>query len=166
MNKDDALAVYLKAVIPDLVEDDKMGSGVVVSIPQESPQGSLVRSNETALTAFNRALLYNKHWIKPGHISGDNMHNVSVTISVKEEEWEELREAMWDNRNDYHGISLLPYDGGTYIQAPFEECSREIFEQMESMIKNVDLKQVREEEDKTNRIEQLACVGGVCEINI
>jgi hypothetical protein len=166
MNKDDALAVYLKNVIPDLVEDDKMGSGVVVSIPQESPQGALVRSNETALTAFNRALLYNKHWVANGHVSGDNMHNVSVTISVKEEEWDELREAMWNNRNDYYGVSLLPYDGGTYIQAPFEECSRETYLEMEEKIKNIDLKQVREEEDKTNRIEQLACVGGVCEINI
>jgi ribonucleoside-diphosphate reductase alpha chain len=166
MNKDDALAVYLKNVIPDLVEDDKMGSGVVVSIPQESPKGSLVRSNETALTAFNRAVLYNKHWVANGHVSGDNMHNVSVTISVKEEEWDELREAMWNSRGDYYGVSLLPYDGGTYVQAPFEECNQETFTAMEELIKNIDLKHVREEQDNTNRIEQLACVGGVCEINI
>lgn len=166
MNKDDALAVYLKNVIPDLVEDDKMGSGVVVSVPQESPQGSLVRSNETALTAFYRALQYNSTWITYGHVSGDNKNNVSVTISVKDEEWDELREAMWDNRMGYNGVSLLPYDGGTYIQAPFEECTEETFKQMEELVKNVDLKYVREEEDNTNRIEQLACVGGVCEINI
>lgn len=166
MNKDDALAVYLKNVIPDLVEDDKMGSGVVVSVPQESPQGSLIRSNETALTAFDRALQYNCTWVTHGHVSGDNKHNVSVTISVKDEEWDELREAMWFDRDNYNGVSLLPYDGGTYVQAPFEECSKETFKQMEELVKNVDLKHVREEEDNTNRIEQLACVGGVCEINI
>jgi ribonucleoside-diphosphate reductase alpha chain len=64
------------------------------------------------------------------------------------------------------GVSLLPYDGGTYVQAPFEECSQETFTAMEELIKNIDLKHVREEQDNTNRIEQLACVGGVCEINI
>jgi ribonucleoside-diphosphate reductase alpha chain len=71
---------------------------------------------------------------------------------------------MWDNRNGYSGISLLPYDGGTYKQAPFEDCSKELYEEMLSSVKDIDLKQVKEDNDNTNRIEQLACVGGNCEI--
>lgn len=165
MNKDDALAVYLKHAIPELVEDDvTSSSGVVVSIPQESPAGSIIRDQETALGLLDRALFYNKNWVNPGHREGVNKHNVSVTISVKEHEWDELREAMWENRKSYSGISLLPYDGGNYQQAPFEEISKEKYEEMNKLVKDLDLKQVKEEQDNTDRMGQLACVGGVCEI--
>lgn len=165
MNKDDALAVYLKSVIPELVEDDVFSSsGVVVAIPQESPTNSIVREQETAQSLLQRALLYNQNWVKPGHISGDNSHNVSVTISVKDNEWDDLRESMWQHRLEYTGISLLPYDGGTYQQAPFEDCSKETYENMCHLVKDIDLTKVVEHEDKTERIEQLACAGGVCEI--
>jgi ribonucleoside-triphosphate reductase len=165
MNKDDALAVYLKRTIPDLVEDDVMSAtGVVVSIPQESPAGSIVRADETALGLLERALFYNKNWVNPGHREGENKHNVSVTISVKEEEWDELREHMWKSKEDYSGISLLPYNGGTYQQAPFEDITKEKYEETIKLVKEIDLKQVKEEQDNTNRVEILACVGGVCEI--
>lgn len=165
MNKDDSLAVYLKSVIPELVEDDLFSSsGVVISIPQESPENAIIRSNETALGLFNRTMEYNKNWVVPGHRSGDNKHNVSVTISVKDNEWDELCEQMWKNRNSYSGISLLPFDGGNYQQAPFEECTKDKFEEMSKLVKEIDLKMVREEMDNTNRIDQLACSGGQCEI--
>jgi ribonucleoside-diphosphate reductase alpha chain len=167
MNKDDALAVYLKHAIPELVEDDvTSSSGVVVSIPQESPEGSIIRENETALGLLDRALFYNKNWVAPGHRFGVNKHNVSVTISVKDNEWDELREEMWNNRKHYSGISLLPYDGGSYKQAPFEDITKDKYDDMSKLVKEIDLKQVREEQDNTNRIEMLACVGGVCEINL
>lgn len=165
MNKDDALAVYLKSVIPELVEDDKFSaSGVVVTIPQESPAGAITRHDETASTLLKRTLMYRNNWIEYGHRSGANKHNVSVTISVKEDEWDDLREAMWKNRNSYSGISLLPFDGGTYVQAPFEDCTKEQYEDMSKLVKEIDLKMVREESDNTNRVETIACAGGACEI--
>lgn len=165
MNKSDALAVYLKGVMPELVEDDKFSSsGVVVTIPQKSPEGSILRENETAFSLLDRTLMYRKNWIENGHRYGDNHHNVSVTISVKENEWDELREKMWEERNNYSGISLLPYDGGTYVQAPFEECTKEQYEETCKLVKDVDLKLIKEETDTTNRIEIIACAGGACEI--
>jgi hypothetical protein len=165
MNKDDSLAVYLKNKIPNLVEDDLFSStGVVVSIPQKSPDGALTREKETAIDLFNRTINYNRNWVQEGHRSGDNYHNVSVTISVKEKEWDELKELMWKNRKSYSGISLLPYDGGTYKQAPFEDCSKEVYEEMSNFVSDVDLKEVKEENDNTVRIETVACSGGVCEI--
>lgn len=165
MNKDDNLAVYLRSVIPELVEDDIFSSsGVVVSIPQESPEGAIVREVETADKLLERTLMYRKNWIEPGYRSGANQHNVSVTISVKDHEWDDLREAMWKHKDQYSGISLLPYDGGTYKQAPFEDCTKEKYEEMSKLVKEIDLKQVKEEKDNTNRIEQLACAGGQCEI--
>jgi len=165
MNKDDALAVYLKNAIPDLVEDDVFSSsGVVVSIPQESPSGAHTRHTETAESLFKRSMLYNKNWVAPGYRDGDNQHNVSATISVKDNEWDSLRELMWKNRKDYAGISLLPFDGGNYKQAPFEDCTKETYEEMTKLVKEIDLKQVRESDDKTERVEQIACGPGGCEI--
>jgi ribonucleoside-diphosphate reductase alpha chain len=165
MNKDDALAVYLSKVIPDLVEQDIFSStGVVVTIPQESPANAITREQESAMNLFHRTIDYNKNWVLNGHRYGDNNHNVSVTISVKDGEWEELGEAMWENRQLYSGISLLPYDGGSYQQAPFEDCSQETFDKYDKMVKEIDLKQVKEENDNTTRIETIACAGGQCEI--
>ena len=163
MNKDDSLAVYLKTTIPDLVEDDSFSSsGVVVTIPQESPEGCLTRHNETAQSLLERAIYYKKNWIDPAHRSGDNKHNVSVTISVKENEWDSLKQQMWDKRNEYSGISLLPFSDSTYVQAPFEDCTKEKYEELSKLVKEVDLKLVKEESDTTKRMELLACTGGVC----
>ena len=165
INKGDSLYNYLKDAIPDLVEDDIFSApNAVVSIPQMSPQNAIIRDNETALTLLNRTYDYNKNWIHSGHRSGDNPNNVSVTVSVKDNEWEEVRESMWTNRELYSGISLLPYDGGSYKQAPFEECSKETYDRYTSVVKEIDLTKIIEVEDNTNKMESIACSGGVCEI--
>ena len=165
INKDDSLAKYLTRIIPELVEDDIFSStGVVVTIPQESPKGAVTRHTESARTLFDRIISYNKNWVTNGHRSGENKHNVSCTISYKEEEISFLKEALWINRLDYTGISLLPFDGGNYQQAPFEDCTKEIFEKYNEMVKSIDLTKVIEMDDNTNHTANLACGGGVCEI--
>lgn len=165
MNKDDALTNYLKSVVPELIEDDKFSAtGSVLTIPQQSPPGAITRHQETAETLFKRAIYYNKNWVHQGYRSGDNQHNVSATISVKDNEWETLRELMWKHRKEYSGISLLPFDTGTYVQAPFEDCTKEKFEELSKHVKEIDLKQVKEDHDNTTRIETVACSGGQCEI--
>lgn len=167
MNKNDALAQYLMSVIPDLVEDDvTSANGVVITIPQESPKGAILRQNETAIDLFKRVLRYNKHWVHPGHREGVNKHNVSATLSVKPEEWDELGEMMWKHRHDYSGVALLPFDGGNYRQAPFEDCSKETFDKYSKLVKDINLKEVREDDDKTERMEQLACAGGLCTLDV
>jgi ribonucleoside-triphosphate reductase (thioredoxin) len=164
LNKDNALAQYFKNIIPDLVEDDVTSSNTsVITIPQKSPKGSIVRADETALDSFNRVLFYNENWIKPGHVSGVNNHNVSVTINYKPEEVDGLRKKLWQERTRYSAVSLLPYDGGSYKQAPFEECSEETYLKYEELVKEVDLRQVKEYEDKTERVESIACAGNSCE---
>ena len=167
MNDSDPLAKYLKYTIPDLVEQDIFSeSGVVVSIPQESPKGSVTRDMTSALDMLKRANMYNTDWIKEGHRSGLNRHNCSLTISVRDDEWISLREEMWNTKDSYTGISLLPYDGGSYQQAPFEDISETKYKEMEKLVKHIDLTKVKEIEDFTNRGETLACSGNVCEINL
>ena len=71
---------------------------------------------------------------------------------------------MWENRNCYNGLSVLPYDEHTYKQAPFEDCSPEKFQVLLETLQEIDLTQVVELEDDTNLTGELACAGGSCEI--
>lgn len=166
MNRDDELAKYLMRVCPELVEADLFSqTGVVVTIPQESPDGAIIRNNESAISLFERVKLYYTSWILPGHRSGLNTHNVSCTINYRPEEIEELRQKLWDDREAYAAVSLLPADDHNYLQAPFEGCDKETFEKYDAMVQEIDLTKVMEMEDNTNRAEQLACSGGgTCEI--
>ena len=165
LNKEESLAKYLKLVIPQLVEDDLFSTrDIVVTIPQESPIGSITREMESAEQILNRVLFYNENWVRPGHRSGLARHNVSCTINYKVEEVPMLERRLWEERNVYSGISLLPYDGGSYQQAPFEECTEATFQEYNLLVKDIDLTQVLEMDDQTNMAEQLACAGGVCEL--
>jgi ribonucleoside-triphosphate reductase len=165
MNKDDALSRYLKMTIPELVEDDVTSpTGVVVSIPQRSPQGAFIRDQNTAIGLFNRAVMFNRNWVMAGYRGGANHHNVSCTISVRDEEWDGLCDVMWEHRDSYTGISLLPFEDANYQQMPFEACTEAKFHEMNGLVKSIDLRNVLEFEDNTERTEQLACVGGVCSL--
>lgn len=165
INKEESLAKYLKLVVPDLVEDDLFSNrDIVVTIPQESPKGSITREQESAFTLLDRVLFYNENWVRPGHRSGLARHNVSCTINYKPEEVQELAERMWNTRDIYSGISLLPYDGGNYQQAPFQDCSKAEFDKVNELVKDIDLTKVLEMDDQTNLAEQLACSGSSCEI--
>jgi len=89
---------------------------------------------------------------------------VSATISLKENEWDKAGEWMWDNKEHYNGLSVLPYDGGTYTQAPFEDIDESTYEKMMGALSNVDLSEIIETDDETDLKGELACAGGSCEI--
>ncbi len=165
MNKDDELARYLMRVVPELVEDDIFSpSGVVVTIPQESPEGAITRHQESAEALFDRVKHYYNNWVLPGHRDGANTHNISCTINYKPEEAPLLFHKLWNDRYQYAAVSLLPFSDAIYQQAPFEDCTKETFDKFNKMVKEIDLTKVLEMEDNTNRAEQLACSGGVCEL--
>lgn len=166
ISKNDSLATYLTNAIPELVEDDVAAQNtIVVTFPQESPEGALTRNDETAVGLFERIQFYHKNWIKPGHRSGVNTHNVSCTISMKPEDWKELKEKLWTHKNDYAAVSLLPFSDSTYKQMPFEECDKATYDKYVEKVKNIDLNEIREDRDNTKMEAQLACMsGGSCEI--
>jgi ribonucleoside-diphosphate reductase alpha chain len=89
---------------------------------------------------------------------------VSATISLKADEWSKAGKWMWDNRECYNGLSVLPYDGGTYTQAPFEDITEKEFNKRVKLLNDVDLSMIVEETDETDLSGELACAGGVCEI--
>jgi len=165
VGKNEAIYSYLVINHPELVEDDyfRPHDTAVISVPQKSPEESILRT-ESALDLLERVKWFYTNWIKPGHRNGQNTHNISATVSIKEDEWEVVGNWMWENRKYYNGLSVLPYDGGTYIQAPFEDCTKEKYEEMMHHLSNIDLSYVVEMADNTNLQDQAACAGGACEI--
>ena len=167
VGKNEAIYTYLTLRHPELVEDDffKPETQAVISIPQRAPADGILR-HETSIELLERVRdIYNR-WIVPGHVQGNNTHNVSCTVSVREEEWEKVGKWMWENREYYNGISVLPYFGGSYKQAPFEDIDKETFEGMFINLKEVDLSNVVEIVDNTNLTGELACAGGACELQL
>lgn len=162
--KNDPLYNYLYMYHNNLLEDDKLRSDTgIITIPQEAPQGSILRT-ESAMELLDRISKFNLEWVKLGHRKGDNTNNVSATVSIKPEEWVIVGEWMWHNKHTYNGISVLPYDNGSYIQAPFENCTKGEFEALNKHLIDLDLTKIIEEDDLTSFTDQAACAGGACEI--
>ena len=165
VGKNEALYTYLSINHPELVEDEyfKPTIQAVISVPQKAPEGSILRS-ESALELLERVRKYNVEWVKKGHRKGANTNNVSATVSITETEWEEVGKWMWENKDTFNGLSVLPYFGGSYIQAPFEDITEEQFNEMASHLQGLDLTKVVEFNDETNLMDQAACAGGACEV--
>ena len=165
VGKNEAIYSHLSIHHPELIEDEyfRPHDTAVIEIPQSSPKGSIVRT-ESAFDLLERVKRVSQEWVSPGHRKGSNTHNVSATISLKQDEWDKAGKWMWENREYYNGLSVLPYDGGTYTQAPFEDITKKQFEDMSESLQNIDLEKVTELDDNTDLSGELACAGGSCEV--
>jgi ribonucleoside-diphosphate reductase alpha chain len=165
VGKNESMYSHLLINHPELIEDEyfRPHDTAVIGIPQKAPDTAIFRT-ESPIQLLERVKKVHGEWIKPGHRSGNNSHNVSATISIREHEWKAVGEWMWENKEFYNGLSVLPYDGGTYIQAPFEDCTKERYEELLKTLSDVDLSKVIETEDMTDLSGELACAGGACEV--
>lgn len=166
VGKNEAIYTHLLIHHPELLEDDyfKPTIQAVISIPQKAPEGSIIRSEETALTLLERVKKFNLEWVRKGHRKGANTNNVSATISIKSNEWKEVGEWMWENKDTFNGLSVLPFSDHTYVQAPFETITEEQFDEMLTHLHSIDLSKVIEFDDNTVLGENLACTSGNCEL--
>ena len=165
VGKNEAIYEYLSQNHSELVEDEyfRPHDTAVISVPQKAPEMAITRI-ESALNLLERVKDVHINWVKEGHRSGQNTNNVSATITVKDKEWSEVGEWMWKNRNNYNGLSILPYNGGTYKQAPFEECTEEKYNKALRHLVEINLEKVIETEDQTDLKGEVACAGGACEL--
>ena len=165
VGKNEAIYNYLAVNHPELVEDDffKPTIQAVISVPQAAPEGSILRT-ENVIDMLERTKLFNLEWVRKGHRKGANTNNVSATVSVQENEWEQVGNWMWENKETFNGLSVLPYFGGSYMQAPFEDITKEQFDEMAQHLHNIDLSKIVEFTDDTALMDQAACAGGACEI--
>jgi ribonucleoside-diphosphate reductase alpha chain len=189
-NKNEDIAMYLEINHPELCEDDVLRpkDTLCVRIPVKAPEGSILRT-ETALDTLERVKKFSTEWVKPGHVNGDNTHNVSATISINQDrkyisvdmsdgngsrftqtddgflnEWEVVGKWMWDNREVYNGLSVLPAFDHTYKQSPFEDITEEQYNEKLAHLTAVDLTKVTELDDTVDFGQVAACAGGACEI--
>ena len=165
VGKNEAIYTHLAINHPELIEDDffKPTIQAVISVPQSAPEGSIVRT-EDVMDMLERVKKFNLEWVKKGHRKGANTNNVSATVSIKEDEWEKVGQWMWENKETFNGLSVLPYFGGSYTQAPFQDITKEQFDEMVKHLHGVDLSKVIEFDDNTALMEQAACSGNSCEI--
>jgi ribonucleoside-diphosphate reductase alpha chain len=165
VGKNEAIYTHLAIHHPELVEDDffKPTIQAVISVPQKAPNGSILRT-ENVIDMLERVKLFNTKWVKKGHRKGANTNNVSATVSIQENEWKEVGEWMWENKETFNGLSVLPYFGGSYTQAPFEDITKEQFDEMVKHLHGIDLSEVVEFDDNTSLSDNIACGAGGCEI--
>jgi ribonucleoside-diphosphate reductase alpha chain len=167
VGKSEALYTYLYINHSDLLEDSVSDSReAYVSVPIAAPKGALTRGSESAIEFLERVKLLHEKWIKPGHIYGENTHNVSATVTMKQNEWGMVGEWLWENQNHYNGLSFMPEDLGSYQQTPFEEIDEAKYLEFSKSLKGINVANIVETNDNTNLAGEAACAGGSgCEIS-
>ena len=158
-NKDPLCAFMKDAGFPNEADVMKPQHTTVFSFPMQSPKNAVFRQDMTAKEQLELWQKYQTHWCE---------HKPSVTISVKEHEWMEVGNWVWENFDSISGISFLPFSEHTYRQAPYQDCTKEEYEEsLKAMPKNVDWSQLSkyEEQDFTAGAQELACAAdGGCEV--
>ncbi len=165
VGKNEAMYNYLAEKHPELLEDEFFNptTQAVISVPVEAPANAIFR-NESPIDLLERIKKFSTEWVATGHDNGANTHNVSATVSIQDHEWEEVGEWMWENRACYNGLSVLPHNGGTYKQAPFQSISKEEYIKLSAKLNGLDLTQLIEESDETDLSGEAACAGGKCDL--
>lgn len=131
----------------------KPDSETIFSFVVESPEGAVMRHDRTAIEQLEHWLMFQRHWCE---------HKPSITIYVKDNEWAEVGAWAFKHFDEVCGVSFLPFDNGTYQQAPFQEISAEEFAAWPQF--DIDWTMLREGDDLTVSSQELACVGGACSI--
>ena len=181
----DDLYNYFTTYHPELIKKmDLDPKSAVIGIPQKAPSNAILREDENALEMLERVERFYKEWVAAGHRSGSNTNNVSATISIHKDrmykpnpnysgyvakkdmmnEWEAVGKWMWKNRESFNGLSCLPYDGGSYVDAPFQEATKKEVEEKLRFLEDIDLTRIRESDDNTELTQELACAGAACDI--
>jgi ribonucleoside-diphosphate reductase alpha chain len=140
---------------PDVTKPDSVR---VFTFPTAAPKGAVLRDDKTAIEQLELWLIYQRHYCE---------HKPSVTISVKEHEWMDVGAWVYEHFDEVSGVSFLPHSDHTYQQAPYEDCSKEVYKEWASkMPKAVDWSLISkyELEDNTKGMKTLACTGNVCEM--
>jgi len=165
VGKNEAIYSYLLKNHPEILEDDyfRPHDTAIIALPQRAPEGAITR-DESALDLLARVKKVSLEWVIPGSRPSKGNHNVSATITIDKGEWEEVGEWMWNNKETYSGLSVLPKDYGSYVQPPFEDITEEKYHELFARLHEVNLDNVVEIEDETDLKGEVACAGGACEI--
>lgn len=156
MDKKDPLADYMIRSGFKAEEDFYAPNNWVFSFPIKAPDGAVTRNDRSAIEQLELWKIYQENWCE---------HKPSITIYVGDDEWLEVGAWVYKNLNIISGVSFLPRDNGTYRQAPYEEITKEQYEELLAKTKvDIDWTGFKEETDNTENMKTLACSAGVCEL--
>ena len=136
----------------------KPDSTVVFSFPVKSPEQAVTRNDMTAVEQLELWLTYQRHWCE---------HKPSVTISVRDSEWMSVGAFVYEHFDEMSGVSFLPHSDHTYQQAPYQDCTKEEYQEMLALMPDsIDWEELNdyESEDNTVSMQTMACSGDSCEI--
>ena len=155
-NKDPITAFLQEKGIPSEADVMKPNDTTIFSFPMKAPEGCVLRDDLDSFTHLRLWLAYQRHWCE---------HKPSVTVYVKEEDWPAVGAWVWKHFDEISGISFLPWDGGSYRQAPYEEINEETYNQLlAGMPPEVNWNDFIEMDDNVEGAQTLACTAGACEI--
>ena len=156
-NKDPLTNFMIDSGIPSEADFMKPDTQTVFSFPMKSPKKSVVRNDMTAIQQLEMWLLYQRHWCE---------HKPSVTISVRDDEWMEVGAFVFKHFDEMSGVSFLPHSDHTYQQAPYQDCTKAVYDDFSSKFSHIDWNKFTdyEKEDNTNSSQTFACSGDSCEI--
>lgn len=163
IGKIDPIAKYLVSVLPEMFVEYSPyePNDVIIAMPVK--REGVTRLDETSLQLLERVKHIKKNWIDPSHVRGKNSHNVSVTINYKPDEVQEIKDWMWENRDCYNGISLLPVTN-TYAYAPYEDITEARYNELVAQFPSIDLSDVVYTVADDGRNDVSACEGGLCQL--
>ena len=158
-SNNDPLTQFLKdSGIPNEADVMKPDETTVFYFPQKAPKNATITKDLTAIDHLEMWKIYRTCWTE---------HNPSVTINVHEDEWLRVGAWVFDNFDSIGGISFLPASEHTYKQAPYQEISKDEYEEwVKKSPSNIqwEMLSIYEKEDGTTGSQELSCVAGVCEI--
>lgn len=165
IDKTEAIGQYINDVAPQLIEQSVYNKNQwYLCFPQKAPDNAITSATESMVEFLERIKRRYLDWIVPGHVEGVNLHNISCTVKVPDGKWKTLTKWMWENRHIYSGISLMPEDHG-YAQAPFEEITKERYEELLPHLARLNIEEVIESTNPNIEFNsETACAGGACEI--
>lgn len=156
-NKDPLTQLMISQGFPHEPAFGKEDSTTVFSFPAKAPEGAVTRHDRTSIEQLEHYLMFQDHWSE---------HNVSNTINVKDHEWLEVGAWVYKNFDKLAGVSFLPFSDHTYRQAPYQECTREQYEELLARMPKFDWDALAhfEQSDATTNTKELACTAGQCEL--
>ena len=155
-NKDPITSFLQSHGVPSEADVMKPHDTTIFSFPMKAPDGCITRDELDSFTHLKLWLTYQRHWCE---------HKPSVTVYVKEADWPSVGAWVWEHFDEISGISFLPWDGGSYKQAPYEEITEDVYDLLKTgMPKEIDWNTFLEYTDNVEGAQMLSCVAGVCEI--
>ena len=157
-DKKDPLAIFMEQSGFPVEQDVMTPSSAVFSFPVQAPKSAVTTSQVGAMQQLELWKAYQNHWCE---------HKPSITVYYTDNEFLQVAQWIWENFDLCSGISLLPYSDHVYQQAPYEEIDEDKYKELlAAMPEGIDWEDLGkfETEDNTTGSQELACVGGACEI--